>query len=183
LVLGNRQLLSAFFIVVILFALFFTMGYIVGRNSAPTTMASTALPAQSAASGRPTAGDNAAPPRATETASESPKPAETTAYNDKAAAPTTRPVAIQPESAAPRETPAPAEPRPGQTFLQVAAVAQPQAGAVVETLKAKGFPARLAPGPNSTVFRVLVGPYGDAATLGKAKADLENAGFRPIMRK
>ena len=35
LVLGNRQLLSAFFIVVILFALFFTMGYIVGRNSAP----------------------------------------------------------------------------------------------------------------------------------------------------
>jgi cell division protein FtsN len=41
----------------------------------------------------------------------------------------------------------------------------------------------MAPGPNSTVFRVLVGPYADAATLGKAKADLENAGFHPIMRK
>ncbi len=63
------------------------------------------------------------------------------------------------------------------------AVGQPQAGAVVETLKAKGFPARLAPGPNSTIFRVVVGPYADAATLGKAKADLENAGFHPIMRK
>ena len=84
---------------------------------------------------------------------------------------------------APRETPATVEPRPGQTFLQVAAVAQPQAGAVVETLKAKGFPARLTAGPNSTIFRVLVGPYSDAATLGKAKADLENAGFHPIMRK
>jgi len=35
LVLGNRQLLSAFFIVVILFGVFFTMGYVVGRNSAP----------------------------------------------------------------------------------------------------------------------------------------------------
>ena len=35
LVLGNRQLLSGFFIVVILFGVFFTMGYIVGRHSSP----------------------------------------------------------------------------------------------------------------------------------------------------
>ena len=35
LVLGNRQLLSGFFIVVILFGVFFTMGYIVGRHSVP----------------------------------------------------------------------------------------------------------------------------------------------------
>ncbi len=35
LVLGNRQLLSVFFIVVVLLGVFFTMGYIVGRNSAP----------------------------------------------------------------------------------------------------------------------------------------------------
>jgi hypothetical protein len=35
LILGNRQLLSVFFIVVILLGVFFTMGYIVGRNSAP----------------------------------------------------------------------------------------------------------------------------------------------------
>src|SRR5436305_15294356 len=35
LVLGNRQLLSVFFIVVILVAVFFTMGYVVGRNSSP----------------------------------------------------------------------------------------------------------------------------------------------------
>ena len=33
--LGNRQLLSGFFIVVMLFGVFFVMGYIVGRNSAP----------------------------------------------------------------------------------------------------------------------------------------------------
>ena len=36
-VLGNRQLLSGFFIVVILFAVFFVMGYIVGRNSTPAS--------------------------------------------------------------------------------------------------------------------------------------------------
>ena len=40
LVLGNRQLLSAFFIIVILFGVFFTMGYVVGRNSAPAAAAS-----------------------------------------------------------------------------------------------------------------------------------------------
>ena len=35
LVVGNKQLRSVFFIVVILIGVFFTMGYIVGRNSGP----------------------------------------------------------------------------------------------------------------------------------------------------
>jgi len=39
LILGNRQLLSVFFIVVVLLGVFFTMGYIVGRNSSPITPA------------------------------------------------------------------------------------------------------------------------------------------------
>ena len=34
LVLGNKQLLSVFFVVVVLLGIFFAMGYIVGRNSA-----------------------------------------------------------------------------------------------------------------------------------------------------
>ena len=36
LLVGNRQLLSGFFIVVLLFAVAFSMGYIVGRNSSPS---------------------------------------------------------------------------------------------------------------------------------------------------
>ena len=39
LVLGNKQLLSVFFIVVILLGIFFTMGYVVGRNSSPVDTA------------------------------------------------------------------------------------------------------------------------------------------------
>ena len=35
LILGNRQLLSVFFIVVVLLAIFFALGYIVGRPSSP----------------------------------------------------------------------------------------------------------------------------------------------------
>src|SRR5258706_14478150 len=38
LVLGNRQLLSGFFIIVTLFAVFFSMGYVVGRYSSPAPM-------------------------------------------------------------------------------------------------------------------------------------------------
>src|SRR5215471_9985659 len=41
LILGNRQLLSVFFIVVALLSVFFTMGYIVGRNSAPVIASDT----------------------------------------------------------------------------------------------------------------------------------------------
>ena len=40
LVLGNKQLLSVFFIVVVLLGVFFTMGYIVGRNTAEVQVAS-----------------------------------------------------------------------------------------------------------------------------------------------
>ncbi len=39
LILGNRQMMSVFFIVVILLGVFFTMGYIVGRNSSPVATA------------------------------------------------------------------------------------------------------------------------------------------------
>ena len=34
LVLGNKQLLSVFFLIVLLLGVFFSMGYIVGRNTA-----------------------------------------------------------------------------------------------------------------------------------------------------
>src|ERR1019366_8056645 len=41
LLVGNRQLLSGFFIVVLLFAVAFSMGYIVGRNSSPSAKVQT----------------------------------------------------------------------------------------------------------------------------------------------
>jgi cell division protein FtsN len=189
LVLGNRQLLSAFFVVVILFALFFTMGYIVGRNSAPSAMASLTPPGPASGSRPPATVPVSTPPPAPapepnrEAENEPPKKSEPPpAEEEKRPAPKARVVTPAVEKRAP-STEAPPAPGPGQMYLQVSAVAQPQAGAVVETLKQKGFPARLGDSPNGTIFRVLVGPFADAASLGKAKADLENAGFHPIVRK
>jgi cell division protein FtsN len=201
LVLGNRQLLSAFFIIVILFGVFFTMGYVVGRNSAPAAAASP-MPVPVASSQRP---DAASPPPVqsppTQTApTESPAsvPAQETKPAKQPAAVETKPATprkietrVEVSTPPPRESARPASasgavavsPGPGNMYLQVVATAQPQAGVVVDTLKQKGFPALLAQGPNATLFRVMVGPFADASTLGKAKADLENAGFKPLVRK
>jgi hypothetical protein len=201
LVLGNRQLLSAFFIIVILFGVFFTMGYVVGRNSAPAAAASP-MPVPVASSQRPDAASP--PPVQSPPAQTAPteSPASVPAQETKPAKP---PAAVETKPATPRKietrvevsTPPPREsarpasasgavavsPGPGNMYLQVVATAQPQAGVVVDTLKQKGFPALLAQGPNATLFRVMVGPFADASTLGKAKADLENAGFKPLVRK
>lgn len=208
LVLGNRQLLSAFFIIVILFGVFFTMGYVVGRNSAPSTVA--LLPPTVATSVKPEAVPPAATPppvtAPTETAKE-PAPVETKPTTPEKTAPPPEKTAATPpvkrpaaekaaakhaekavakpveKASATNATSAPViTPGPGRMYLQVLAVGQPQAGVVVDTLQGKGFPARLGQGPNG-LFRVLVGPYGDTAALGKAKAELESAGFKPIVRK
>jgi cell division septation protein DedD len=197
LVLGNRQLLSAFFIIVILFGVFFTMGYVVGRNSVPAAEASVAAPSTTA-SAKP---DAAAPapsrppvsepaPIAKQPAAVETKPPDTGSAAKKAEPP---PVHAAPEPKQPASSGKSAEspsaevptvnPSPGRMYLQVAAAGQPQANAVVETLKQKGFPALLSAGPRPDLYRVLVGPFADASTLGKAKADLESAGFRPIVRK
>jgi cell division protein FtsN len=198
LVLGNRQLLSAFFIIVILFGVFFTMGYVVGRNSAPASSAS--VPATTAAANQRPEGaspSSAPPPQSMPPVEETHPPAReepksTAPHEQKEGPPRISPPRVAaarvhesappPEPASSAGAPAIA-PGPGRMYLQVAAAAQPQAGMVVDTLKQKGFPAILAQGPNATLFRVVVGPFADTATLGKAKADLENAGFRPMVRK
>ncbi len=172
LVLGNRQLLSIFFIVVILFGVFFTMGYIVGRSSAPT-MASTPAAVKSEAPAEQRA-SAAAPPTATEPMAAAPAPPKP--------APASAAETVPARGEETPKSPA-AEPGPGQMYLQVAAVIRSDAENEVATLRKRGFPAQIAPSPREGIYRVLVGPYGDAASLGKAKADLENLGFKPLVRK
>jgi cell division septation protein DedD len=210
LVVGNRQLLTIVFILMLLFGIVFSMGYFVGRNSVSET-ASTSGPARPAAAesagltppGSPPAPSGAAreapPPDSTlepgqakvaptpiKPEAEQPKPPEApkttppTAAKPKESAPPTPPPT--PEPAAAEESPT-AQPAPGQTFLQVAAVRRPEAELMVDVLKRRGFPARIAPVPDKPEFRVLVGPLKDSATLARTQADLQTAGFRSIVRK
>ena len=168
LVLGNKELLSVLFIVVVLLGVFFAMGYVVGRNSSPVDTARRAEPYVR----------TDAPSALTDS-----RPAPAPANSETAAAPTGEPAAAE---SRPAEAVAPvvlAQPQPGQMFLQVSAVARAEADILVDLLTKKGFHAMVAPGPNENLYRVLVGPAKDTTELGKTKSDLEAAGFKSIVRK
>jgi len=51
-----------------------------------------------------------------------------------------------------------------------------------KVLRNQGFHVTLTPG-SKNLTRVLVGPYPDTQTLGRAKSDLESAGFHPVILK
>jgi cell division septation protein DedD len=189
---GNRQLLSGFFIVVLLFAVAFAMGYVVGQNSprsakgasetaaAAPPGASDRRPLPAAAAPEPARTEPASAP--TETAAPQQPPASEPAPQQPAAQPSREPETPKPP-ANPDAAPVLADlPGPAGSFWQVIAVAEPDAQVIASALKKKGFPAFLSPG-SKNLMRVMVGPYNDAAALGKAKTDLANAGFPNPFRK
>jgi cell division septation protein DedD len=202
LVLGNRQLISVFLIVVILLGVFFSMGYIVGRNSSPgaadnarnespkadqTADSSSATPPSAAPSDAttPSATNSSAAPPADSTPPESTKPAQSTPPPAPAPA---KEVKSKPSPSPPPERPvehaaAAGEPASGD-YWQVVATARPDAEIIAEALGKKGFHVVLAPAPKGNIFRVLVGPLPDAPTQAQTRTSLESAGFKnPIMRK
>jgi cell division septation protein DedD len=168
LILGNRQLLSVFFIVVILLGVFFTMGYIVGRNSTPLTAdvaaarKETKPPVVESPAPAPVAPSS--PPAAT--AAQQPPPTEST-----------KPVETPKAEKAPARVVQSDEPAAGQIYLQLAATSKREADIMVDVLRQKKFKAMAAEIPEKRgTFRVLVGPVGDAA-LNQMRADLQGAGF------
>lgn len=192
LVLGNRQLLSGFFIVVLLFGVAFAMGYIVGRNSAPSAK----LQAEAAAASGPQSPDArpepaspapAQPPAVS--ADQPPQPGadltSATPPSEVPPQPATQPAQTptQPASAPPAlaELPAAADPSPGSFWQVIATANRTSAEALLQSLRDKGFPVTLSPGPNNLV-RVLVGPYTDTQAMGRAKTQLEDAGFHPVRK-
>jgi cell division septation protein DedD len=197
LVVGNTQLLTGFFIVVLLFGVAFAMGYVVGQNaprSAKVSDAASAPPVTSAQDTRPLpASPVPQPPQPADQAAQpaadgQPQPSTQPARDPNAPpapAPTTAPAASEPTRPATSTAASgglvPGSELPPGSFWQLMAVRQAEAEAMRQTLKDKGFPAMLSPGPNN-LTRVLVGPFNDTQSFGKAKTDLENAGFQPPVR-
>jgi len=185
LVVSNKQLLSGFAIVVLLFGVGVAMGYILGQNSPRSAkLQPEASAASPAAESRPQPASPAPQP----VSAPAPAPAADTAAPPAADAqqqPATQPVrdpnapagAQQPVVAA--ASPIPEAP-PGN-YWQVMALPQGDAEAVVRTLKEQGFPALLSPGTKN-LTRVLVGPYKDTQSMGKAKTLLESNGFHPVKK-
>ena len=191
LLVGNRQLLSGFFIVVLLFAVAFSMGYIVGRNSSPsaklqTETASSAGTASQTPETRPQPVAQApaaggAPSQAAEAPpADTPPQPSTQPERGSQSAPATAAATAPP--VAPPAPPPPTEAAPGSYWQVLATASQTSADAMRQTMKDKGFPASLQPGPNNLI-RVLIGPYTDKQSLGRAKTELENADVHPVLMK
>ncbi len=181
--LGNKQLLSIFFIVVILLAVFFTMGYIVGRSANPTGEPPRAAvkPPQPAARPAEAGGSADTPAQEKPGAASGPEGNEARATQPQQQLPS--PGQAKPPAQAAKPAAQPAAPAAGEVYLQAVAGKRPDAELVASVLKRKGFPVLVAPGPNESVFRVLVGPFSDAASMGKTRKELEAAGFKAFPRR
>jgi cell division septation protein DedD len=208
LVLGNKQLLSAFFVVVVLLGVFFTMGYFVGKNTATagfnsgttagangtradgtskpldsgSSTASSAAPDSTSAASDPNASATPAPvPDTSSSSPVVPSPVEAKAEPKPAPQKEKKPVVEETSGSETSDTMA--QPSSEQKYLQVSAVRRPDADNMVKVLRERGFPARLGESSKPELFRVLVGPFKTTGELGRTKADLKAKGFESIVAK
>ena len=176
--LGTGKMLLLFFGLVALCAVFFAMGFSLGRNSVlKTPFAENAAATPSPTDVRPAAAKNT--PMV-----ESPTPAPqkqdaTQPATDAAATPQTQTVA----SNVPDTAPTPASVTNGY-YVQVAAVSkQEDADALVDALKRKQYPAFSANTTSDKLFHVQVGPYGEIKDAEAMRAKLVSDGYNPILKK
>ena len=187
--LGTGKLLVLFFGLVGVCALFFALGYSLGRKSEPTISAASAAVAPQTVSGtnKASSGSAAAPMTFYKSVEQKDANPELTpaadSKTDTAAAPTnanaipTPPPASTPDSTATLPT--------GGYFVQVAAVSkQEDADSLVDALKKKQYPAFVAAQLSSDkLFRVQVGPYQDMKDAEAMRTRLIGDGYSPIVKK
>src|SRR5215472_6962188 len=150
LIVGNRQLLSGFFIVVLLFAVAFSMGYIVGRNSSPSAklQAETSAGAVAPAESRP---QPAAPAPQAQPPADAAQPADAqkAAPGNGQPQPTTQPAPDAQQPPAQTAAAPPAEAPPGSYWQVWAGKSSAEAAVLLRTLKDKGFSAAFVTGPDN----------------------------------
>jgi cell division septation protein DedD len=167
-VLESRHLVGLFMLLVVIFGIVFTLGYLLGRSQYDSHLR--------AAIGKPADED---PPAAAPVPKSKGKPESTGAGSPPAAAPP-KPV-TPPKTSAPAGTPLVAK---GAIMLQVAAVLREgDAMALAQALQQKKFPAFVITPGTDKYYRVQVGPYADAQSATNARHDLEANGFKSIVKR
>jgi DedD protein len=175
--LGTGKMLLLFFGLVALCAVFFAMGFSLGRNSVlKTAIADSAPPSPPPTTAvRPSAAKVTAAPSAP-----SSEPKENVADSSSAAS-TENTSATTSNGAASNE---PTAPVLNGYYVQVAAVSkQEDADALVDALKRKQYPAFTANSPPDKLFHVQVGPYTDIKDAEAMRAKLVSDGYNPILKK
>ena len=187
--LGTGKLLVLFFGLVGVCALFFALGYSLGRKSEPTIAAASAAVAPQTVPGanKASSGSAAAPMtfyKSVEQKDANPEltPAadsktDTAAASTNSANPTPAPPASTPDSTTTLPT--------GGYFVQVAAVSkQEDADSLVDALKKKQYPAFVAAQVTTDkLFRVQVGPFQDMKDAEAMRTRLIGDGYSPIVKK
>lgn len=198
--LGTGRLLALFFGLVVICALFFSVGFSLGRRSAPTAVVATATapvpaPIVTTAGEKPTA-------LKTETKTDATQPAaqpsstsdELTFYKSveekNAKAQLEQPAPNPPTVFSPKPAEAktdegkPLEIPRGGYMVQVAAVSkQEDADALVGALRKKQYPVFIATVAGDKLFHVQVGPFGDAKQADEMKSKLVSDGYNPIVKR
>jgi DedD protein len=208
--LGTGKLLVLFFGLVGICALFFALGYSLGRKSEPAiTSASAAVaplttPGTSKANGGSAGAPSPAPSMTFYKAVEqkdanpqltpavdgktdtttAPAASSATSASTSPSSSTSTPGATPQAPAASTPDPATLLPTSGY-FVQVAAVSkQEDADSLVDALKKKQYPAFVAdPVTTDKLFRVQVGPFSDVKDAEAMRARLIADGYSPILKK
>jgi DedD protein len=206
-ILESKHLVGLFVLLVVIFGVVFTLGYLLGRGQydsrlravvgAPAGFDDTtaAAPVAKSKSG-PALEDSQVPKknsdwdfyRSAEPQSGAdhlqPAPKNVSSTNPPAAPPKppAHPAKVAPPAKYKSDTDGPLIPK-GAIMLQVAAVLhQDDALALAQALQQKKFPAIvLTPGADK-LYRVQVGPYPDTQTASNARQDLEAKGFKSIIK-
>jgi DedD protein len=188
--LGTGKLLFLFFGLVGICAMFFGLGYSLGRKSEPaiTTASAAASPQIVPGTTKASSGSPASPMtfyKAVEQKEANPEltPA-VDAKTEPAAAPADAAAAAKQAAATGTADPTATLPAAGY-FVQVAAVSKQEDGnALVDALKNKDYPAFVAtPVPADKLFHVQVGPFSDIKDAEAMRARLIADGYSPILKK
>lgn len=191
--LGTTKLLGLFFGLVMICAVFFALGYTLGRK-ADAGVVSSVAPFQAAAGKGKPAGSAApaAPPMTFYKAVEQKDanaqltPATDSVSTSAASDPATSSSAALPTASKGDSPPDPMAPVPaGNYFVQVAAVSKEEdAQSLVDALKKKQYPAFVAAAASTDkLFRVQLGPFGDIKEAEGMRTRLINDGYNPILKK
>ena len=209
-ILESRHLVGLFLVLVVIFGVVFTLGYLMGRSQYDSRVrAAVGLPPGIDAPAGPAVPPVAAKPKAAPQPDDSQTPKKTSDWDfyhsadpqaaadhlqpvPKAVVPSAPPAAPKPVSTPAKiaktakpsaDTSGPLIPK-GTIMLQVAAVLhQEDALALAQALQQKKFPAFVIPPGTDKYYRVQVGPYQDNESASKARQDLEAKGFKSIIKR
>lgn len=180
--LGTGKMLTLFFGLVAICAVFFGLGFSLGRTSVKITAHDSGAAAYASSGVRPSAV----------------KPASTAGTTDmtfykavQGKEDNNQPTPTEVAASAPEPAPAPAPAAvsdPGAPlsnyFVQVAAVTKAEdAEALVDALKKKQYPAFSTNTPADKLIHVQLGPYSDIKEAEAMRAKLVSDGYNPILKK